>query len=136
MTDSDELRRKILETRMAQSLETIAITRGNEGEYVISSVFGVSICERRDTLQQILDQVLNTQDSYYRDEKGIELPRRPSIDYTIGVLRAALYEACRQTPHANFAKAHSLSEWLFFIKSADGELSEYDSAKLAQELRG
>lgn len=67
------LQRRIGADFAAQSLETVSLTRGPNAQYTINSVFGVDICERRESMLDILRVVLDTQDSYFREEKGIEL---------------------------------------------------------------
>lgn len=65
MTDA-EMIDMVVKERQAHSLENISITRGADGRYVITSYLGVSVCEKRESMQQILDHVLDVQDTYFR----------------------------------------------------------------------
>lgn len=70
MTDS-EMIHMVIRDRQIHSLETISITRGPDGQYTISSYRGVSVCDKRESMQEIVDDVLDVQDSYFRDESGL-----------------------------------------------------------------
>ena len=61
--------REIVQAQRARSLETITITRGYDGMYVIADWYGAHVCEKRETMLGILRGTLDTQDAYYEERK-------------------------------------------------------------------
>ena len=61
--------REIVLAQRARSLETITITRGYDGMYVIADWYGAHVCERRETMLDVLRVVLDVQDAYYEERE-------------------------------------------------------------------
>ena len=68
MTATETLKR-LIQSQRSMSLENITITRSADGLYVINDYTGVHVCERRETMLDVLRVVLDVQDAYYEERE-------------------------------------------------------------------
>lgn len=64
MTDA-EMIEAVIHDRRVHSLETISITRGQEGSYALTSYRGVSIFSEREAMLRTLEGILDIQDTNF-----------------------------------------------------------------------